>query len=352
MPEDVSIGVIGAGGIFRRRHFPALSAMDDVRIAAIANRSAESAREIAAEFDLDADVGDDPEGVIDRDDVDAVMVGTWPYKHHPYGMAALDAGKHTFLQARMAMNLREAKELYAKAREVDVATQICPSPFAMAYDPVVRELLDDGYVGDVYEVHGRHLSGGAADPEEPLHWRQIERYQGLNALSVGIRAEVIHRWLGRAESVSARAETFVEERPLRDGEGTGRVERPDSVTVTARLENGALATVAFSNVDRHAPDDRVEIYGSDGTLVYDGEQDALLGATAGDDGLSEISVSDEETAEWTVEADFVDAIRNGGSPRATFREGVDYMEFTEAVFRSVETGGRVNLPLTEAPSVR
>jgi len=277
MTHELSIGVVGAGNIFRHRHFPALEDMDGVKVAAVANRTKESGREIVDEFDLDADVMTDPEALIARRDLDAIMIGTWPYKHRRYAIEALDAGKHTFVQARMAMNLSEAKEMYSKAAETDLVTQICPSPLAMRGDPYVRDLLSDGYVGDVYEVHGRVRSGDRADPTTPLHWREIERYQGVNALAVGILIEVVHRWIGHASTVSAQAATHVRERPLPDGVGTGPVERPTSIGVNCRMENGAAGSFTFSSVSRHAPDNRIGIYGSDGTLVYDVEEDSVLG---------------------------------------------------------------------------
>jgi predicted dehydrogenase len=345
MTDELAIGVIGAGSVFRRRHLPGLRELEDVRVAAVANRSTESGREVVDEFDLDADVTTDPVALVAREDVDAVMIGTWPYRHCPYAIEALDAGKHTFVQARMARNLAEAREMYARAAETDLVAQICPSPLGMRGDPYVRELLADGYVGDVYEVHGSVRSGNRADPTAPLHWREIERYQGVNALAVGILIEVLHRWVGHASTVSARAATHVRERPLPDGEGTGPVERPTTVGVNCRLENGATGSFSFSSVSRHAPGNRIGIYGSDGTLVYDLENDVVRGGKPEDEGLSELPIPDGMENDWTVERDFVEAIRSGGRPRTTFHEGVKYMEFTEAVFRSVETGGEVHLPL-------
>ena len=346
MTDTVRIGVIGAGGIFRSRHFPALTEFDDATVGAIANRSTESAREIADEFDIDADYGDDPWAVIKRDDIDAIMVGTYPYKHHLYGMAALDAGKHTFLQARMATSLAEAKDLAARGKETGLVTQICQSPFAMRGDAYVQELIDDGYVGDVNYVRAHVISGGSADPTEPLSWRDQERFQGVNGLTVGILVERLHGWVGKAETVSALTETVVEERPLPEGEGTGRVTMPDVVTVNCRLENGAIASYDFSGHAPHSPSNQVEIYGDEGTLLYELGDDALYGASIEDDELSELDIPDEKAVEWTVERDFVDACKAGeGTPRTTFEEGVDYMEFSEAVMRSAETGSQVHLPL-------
>ena len=345
MSETVTIGVIGAGGIFRNRHFPALSGMENVQIVAIANQSTESAREISDEFDLGAEVGADPDEVLQRDDIDAVMVGTWPYKHHPFAMEALDQGKHVFVQARMAASLSEAKEMYARSEETDLVTQVCPSPMGMKGDTVVQSLLEDGYLGELYLVRGTHVGGRRIDPSDPIHWRDIERYQGVNVLAVGILMERLHRWVGHAQTVSGLTDIQINERPARDGEGTVPVDLPDIVTVNCEFENGATGSFDFSNIAAHGPTSQVELYGSEGTLVYDFDEDALYGGSPDDGELSEIPIPEKDAYEWTVEADFVDAIRNGGSPRTTFREGVRYMEFNEAVCRSAETGEKIELPL-------
>ena len=144
MSKPIRIGIIGAGDIFRHRHFPGLAKIADAEVVAICNRSEESGRAIAGEFGLSPDIMTDPHALMARDDIDAVMIGTWPYKHCPFVLESLDRGKHTFVQARMAMNLREAKAMYAKAEETGLATQICPSPFGLKGHNVMRRLIDDG----------------------------------------------------------------------------------------------------------------------------------------------------------------------------------------------------------------
>jgi predicted dehydrogenase len=344
MADKVRIGVIGAGGIFRSRHFPGLAKIDTAEVVAICNRSEASGKKIADEFGLAPDFLTDPQALLAREDVDAVMIGTWPYMHCPLVLDSLDAGKHTFVQARMAMNLAEAKAMYSKAADSGLVAQICPSPIAMKGTPTIQRLVAEGYLGDIYNIYARSLSGGQADPTTPLHWRQIERFSGLNALNMGILVETVHRWYGYMKTISAQAETFIRERPTDDG-GTSPVERPDTVTVTGQMENGAQAAFLFSGVARFGSDPRIEAYGSEGTLIYQ-LNNTILGARKGDDELKEIPIADAEVKEWTVEQDFVDAIVKGtGEAETTFYQGVKYMEFTEAVFRSVETASTVNLPL-------
>ena len=345
MPDKLRIGIIGAGDIFRQRHFPGLAKIEDAEVAAICNRSEESARSIAAEFGLSPEIMTDPHALMARDDLDAVMIGTWPYKHCPFVLESLDAGKHTFVQARMAMNLGEAKAMYAKAEETGLVAQICPSPFGLKGHNVMKRLIGEGYLGDIYNVHARFLTGDLADPVEPLHWRQVGRYSGLNALAMGIVVETVHRWFGYMKTVSAQAETFVRERPLPSGDGLGPVERPDTLYITGRMENGATAAFLFSGMARLGVDPLVEAYGSNATLIYNLATDTVMGGQSGDDALAEIPIPENEAKPWTVEQDFIDAIRTGAPADTTFYAGVKYMEFTEAVFRSVETGATLNLPL-------
>jgi len=339
----VRIGIIGAGGIFRSRHFPSLAKIDNAEIVAICNRSEESGRKIADEFGLSPDVTTDTDALLARDDIDAIMIGTWPYKHCPFVLASLDAGKHTFVQARMAMNLAEAKQMYSKAQETGLVTQICPAPPWKA-SRFLRRLIDEGYCGDTYSVYVHDVGDNLVDPSTPLHWRNIDRYSGLNALGMGITMERVHRVLGSFSSITARTETYTKERPLPDGDGVGLVERPEMVHIMGRMANGAEGVFVFSGLAGLAGESSLEIYGNEGTLTYD-MGSTVRGGKTGDSELKDLPIPADEIAEWTVEADFVNAINGGDQGDTSFYEGVRYMELTEAVARSVELGQTIRLPL-------
>ena len=228
----------------------------------------------------------DPHVLMARADIDAVMIGTWPYKHCPFVLESLDCGKHTFVQARMAMNLREAKAMYAKAQETGLATQICPSPFGFKGHNVMQRLIDDGYLGEIRNVHARFLGGDIADAERPLHWRQVARYSGLNALAMGIVVETVQRWYGCMKTVSAQArDLHAGPARLPQGREAGRWSGLTASTLPARWKAGALAAFLFSGVARFGVEPQIEAYGSKGTLIYNLNSDTILGAQAGADGL-------------------------------------------------------------------
>ncbi|MBK34996.1 MAG: hypothetical protein CME26_05630 [Gemmatimonadetes bacterium] len=348
--KPIRIGIIGAGGIFRTRHFPGLAKIKDAEVVALCNRSIASGRRISEEFKLTPDLMTDPHALIARKDVDAVMIGTWPYKHCEFVLESLDAGKHTWVQARMAMNLREARLMYARGEESGLATQICQPPHAMQGDYYVRHLISSGYVGEVRNIVVRSMTPTQNNPKTPLHWRQIGRYSGLNTMSVGMLVEFVHRWCGYTSSVTAQAETFVKLRPAGRGK-VGEVDRPDTVNILATMEIGATAVYMFSGNAHHAPSERIEIYGTAGTLVYETSpnlaRQRVLGAKGSAKALKPLAIPKKYAREWTVEADFINAIKTGENAESTFYQGVKYMEFTEAVFKSVELGQTVNLPVID-----
>jgi predicted dehydrogenase len=153
-------------------------------------------------------------------------------------------------------------------------------------------------------------------------------------------AEVVHRWLGYNRRVQAITKVHY---PRRGGE---EVKLPESAVVAAEMENGALATYHLGAVSHHPQANRVEMHGSEGTLIASLAANAsdIQGARKGEE-LRQIPVPPEERREWLAEAEFIRAIREGGPVTPDFYEGLKYMEFTEAVWRSSEEGRSVELPL-------
>src|SRR4051812_7609436 len=99
--DPLRIGVAGAGKIVAAEHLPRFRAIPGVEIAAVANQTFESSRRAAADFAIPRAYRHWGE-LIDDDDIDAILIGTWPYRHAPIAIEALDAGKHVLTEARMA----------------------------------------------------------------------------------------------------------------------------------------------------------------------------------------------------------------------------------------------------------
>src|SRR5947209_5295067 len=233
------IGLIGAGGNTRARHIPGLRALPDVEIMAVCNRRPESTAAAAREFGIPRTF-DRWQDLVADPDIDAVVIGAWPYLHCPVTLAALAAGKHVLTEARMACNAAEARlMLAASRRHPNLVAQIVPSPYGLKGDAVMRDLLASGWLGELREVRVQSFTGALADPAAPLSWRQDAVLSGVNMLTLGILHETLMRWAPRPVRVLAQAHAFIPTRVDPDSGVRRAVETPDSVQVLAVLEGGA-----------------------------------------------------------------------------------------------------------------
>lgn len=339
----IRVGLIGAGQNTKLRHIPGFQALPGVSIHGVANRSLESAEAVATRFEIPnvlarwQDIVADPA-------IDAICIGTWPYLHAEITCAALRADKHVLCEARMAATLDEARAMLRAAQSTDRVAMLVPSPLGLRGERFVQRLIAEGFLGQVREIYVRALNAMATDCDMPLHWRQRSDLSGINILALGILNETIQRYFGAAESVMAQTSLFV---PRRRDPVTAQlqdVDVPDSVSVLARQRCGAQCVYHLGGHAAHAGPMRIEAFGSSGTLVYDLENDTIQGARIGDASLVPLAIPEAEACSWSVESDFIAAIRKGRPVTHTsFADGIKYMAFTDAVRRSAATGCRCSV---------
>ena len=340
--DTIRIGIIGAGGNTKSKHIPGLQAIEGVEIVGVCNRSQESSQRVADEFGISKTYGSWQDAIADAD-TSAIVIGTWPYMHCRATVAALEADKHVMCEARMAMNAREAHIMRAASRQkTHLIAQIVPSPMTLRVDNTIKRLIAEGYIGDVLAVEA-HAGGAFLDSEGPLQWRQDFDLSGLNIMSMGIWYEALIRWVGEATRIMAMGKTFVKMRP--DADGVMRSVRiPEHIDVVGDLVCGAQLHIQVSTVAGLAGAPEVYVFGSNGTLRFSGNR--LYGGQKGDTELNEIDIPEAEVGAWRVEEEFVNAIRGVEViTHSDFDTGVKYMEFTEAVTRSMQSGAAVPLPL-------
>src|SRR5207253_1359392 len=326
--HKLRIGIIGAGNIVRTRHLPALKKHPEVEIVAVSNLAYESAENFCSENLPEATPIKNWPDLVALPDIDIVWIGTPPYMHSAVTISALEAGKHVFCQARMSMDLAEAEEMLADSKRYpELVTMLCPPPFGMRADLLVKKILAENYIGRTHHVRLQSFTGNYLDPDTPAHWRQKIEISGLNTLTLGIYVEVLQRWLGDITGVFARGKIIY---PIRQGY---EVIIPDLLTVLCKLENGAEGVLEFSGVGALASGDRLEIYGSAGTLTYNFGLDVAQAGKLDDRALHNVDLAPELEGEWRVEEDFLAAVKSRGRvrPRPNFEEGVRYMRVVQAV---------------------
>ncbi|RKU25704.1 hypothetical protein C6497_15190 [Candidatus Poribacteria bacterium] len=340
--EPIRVGIIGAGRNTKSRHIPGLQAIDGVEIIGVCNRSKESSQAVADEFGIPKTYNNWQDAIKD-DETNAIVIGTWPYMHCRTTVAALMANKHVMCEARMAMNAREAHIMRMMSRQKpELIAQIVPSPMTLRVDNTIKRLLVEGYVGDLLAIEVR-AGGSFLDRESPIQWRQDFDLSGMNIMSMGIWYEALMRWIGEATKIMAMGNTFVKNRMDTDG-NIKSVRIPEHIDVVGELTCGAQLHMQVSSVTGLAGQPEAIIFGSDGTLRF--SENKLFGGQKTDNSLMEIDIPTEEEGAWRVEEEFINAIRGEEVITHTdFDTGVKYMEFTEAVTRSMMSGTTISLPL-------
>ena len=342
----IRVGVVGAGNNTRLMHIPGLRQQDGVEIVSVANRTRESGERVASQFEIPK-VYDNWLDLVEADDIDAVCIGTWPYMHAPVTIAALESGKHVLCEARMALNAQEAHDMLdASRRRPALVVQLVPSPFTFKVDLTIQEYVASGFLGDLLSIELRIGDGKFVDTESPMTWRQDRDLSGYNIMTMGIWYEALMRWVGPASNVITMSKVVAKQRSDDSGE-LRMVSVPDHLNILCEMACGAQANMRFSAVAGLALGGEVWLFGTEGTLRLEGPPSlALFGGRRGDSGLTEIAVPLEKQSTWRVEEEFVNVVRGKEKvTRTPFEVGVQYMEFTEAVTRSAQTGQAVQLPL-------
>jgi predicted dehydrogenase len=222
----------------------------------------------------------------------------------------------------------EAEEMLATAKRFpQLVTMLCPPPFGLRGDLLVKKLLAENYLGRPHHIRLQSFTGAYLNADAAPHWRQRIEISGLNVLALGIYVEVLQRWLGNITGVYARGKI------LHDVRQGYEVMVPDMVTILCTFESGAEGVLEFSGINALASNDRLEVYGDTGAMSYDFGTDKVLAGKDGDRALHEVELTPDLEGEWSVEDDFLAAVKSRGRmrPHPTFEDGVAYMRVVQAV---------------------
>jgi predicted dehydrogenase len=143
-------GLIGTGWI-AERFVNALQSQTRQRVVAVGSRSDTGAAAFAERFGIPQAHGA-YEALVGNPEVEVVYIATPHPSHLPHGLLVLDAGKHVLIEKPIALNAREARELQARAAELDLYCAEAMWTFFTPKFDVIRQVLDAGMLGEVRTV--------------------------------------------------------------------------------------------------------------------------------------------------------------------------------------------------------
>src|SRR4051812_46109398 len=289
MKGAVGVGVIGLGWMGRvhsSAYRRVVEHFDDVATPRLVLASdVSAARRAAAERLGFAATTEDWRAVVEHPGVNVVSVTLPNVMHREVAVAALEAGKHVWVEKPVGRGLEDTQAVADAARAAGVVTGV---GFCYRFAPAVqhaRELIGSGAIGKVNHYRAVFLADYANRPDAAASWRFDRAAAGSGALG-DLMAHVVdltHHLVGRITRLSGRTATMIPRRPRPTDEGThfSRVESGDLVDVDNEDWAGALAeleggTVGSLEASRVVVGPRVglrfEAHGTTGALTWELER--------------------------------------------------------------------------------
>lgn len=286
---DIGVAVIGAGMAGKAhaaayRNAPAVygSILPPIRLVSIADAYEPLAQAAAARFGY-ARHDTSWRAIAEADDIDVVSVVVANSLHREIVEGLLAAGKHVLCEKPLSDTIADARAMDEAARSASSIARIGLTFRRAPGIAYIRELLQDGVLGDLLHFSSRYWTDYAADPGVGISWR-FKGPQGSGALAdVGSHVSYLAEFFGGevVEVSGGRFATVIGQRPKPLGAVSGHgntavsdeldtVENDDYAAFTLGFASGAAGTVEVSRVAAGHPNDlTLEVFGSKGAARWD-----------------------------------------------------------------------------------
>jgi predicted dehydrogenase len=377
--KELGVGVVGYGFIGRVHTFgytnvalfydPPPARIKLVGVCTAHRETAEKGLEHGYQF-----ATTDYRELLDRKDIHIISCCTPNYLHKDELIQAVEAGKHVYCDKPLAMNLKEAREIVEAAKGTKATHQMT---FEYRFIPAMmraKQLVEEGFLGDVFSFRAEYLHSGYIDPNRPMSWRLDKKQGGGGALfDLGSHVlDLVRFLLGEAKAVYTVTEIFTKERPVsKDSKERAKVEVDDLAIMMLRMENGAMGTVEVSRVATGTNNDlRLQIYGRQGSITFDLMDPNWLYAydnrdagepIGGFKGFKRIETVQRYPAPSVLappkieigwlryhiasQYDFIRNVVDGKVGHPNLEDGMKVQELMEAGYKSAKSGKWVELPL-------
>ncbi|MFC8432476.1 Gfo/Idh/MocA family protein [Streptomyces sp. NPDC057253] len=313
------IGILGAGNIFGR-YIEGLRTFPELDVVRVADVDAARARRAADEYGIAA--WGDGDALLDDDSVDIVVNITPPQFHAKTVIAALEAGKHTYVEKPLAATVEEAREVLAAAAGTTALLGSAPDTFLGSAVQTARHAIDAGLIGEPVGATA-FVRSSRAETWHPDP-RAFYGPGGGPVLDMGpYYLAALVNCLGPVAQVAAATRVGAPTRTVSSPERVVdevTVEVPTHASATLTFANGVIGTtlMSFDVWDTELP--RIEIYGTEGTLAlpnpnfFDGD----------------VRLKRHDDADWSVLTPVTELFGAVGTPEQ-HRRGLGVRDLAEAI---------------------
>lgn len=334
--KKVGVAVIGMGSAGCLHVDCYNSIKEKAKLIAICDKDKECAENNASMYEADACT--DYHDVLRRKDVEIVDICLPHHLHAEAAVAAAEAGKHVLVEKPIATTLKDADRMIAATKKAGVKFMVAENHAFIPAHQLAKELVDKGVIGRIFLAKAYEVVGDV--PVVPDTWKTSPEAVG-SLLDMGVHRFFVLRWIvGEVKSVFAFAEKLACE---------VETDNDDTAAVLLKFKNEALGEVDLSCCVVSEPTNRLELYGTEGTIIEDHMWEQPLMYSSHKEGY--------ETEGWVkpqVEhapfpgyygisfknevEHFVDCVREDKAPLVTGELGREALKIALCAYKSVKTG--------------
>lgn len=359
MDRELKVAIVGCGGM-AHQYQDVYRDLDWVRVVSCIDTDLAKAHEVGDAVSAQ-NVTSDFRAVL-ADGVEAVIINTPNHVHRPQAVAAIEAGKHVLLQKPLAAKLSDAEAIADAARRSDRTIGLYMSYFDQPLMHDARDLVDQGYLGDLVHFYARLMhKGGIVSSSEALKgnrtWRTSREETGGGCfIQLAVHYIHIFQWISGAKVVRATAFSRNLHSPGVEGE--------DLACAVLEMDSGAMMTLDMAWCTRgeqmsiHGTLGRIEYRNScwlsmasskgafQGRVInYAGGLKTSFDGVHGVEGQAEIipPAYGDASNPFNQQRMFLEAARDGRPAFCSVDSGVDDMRVVSAVYESARTGHAVDI---------
>ena len=347
--EKVRIGILGLGAISGIYLKNLTTVFKETQVLGIYDLIPGKMEQAQKEYGIERTYSSMDE-LLQDPDIEIVLNLTRPFEHYATTKAALLAGKHVYSEKPLAATFEEGKELTDLASERGLLLGGAPDTFLGAAIQTCRKLIDDGFIGRPIGATAQMICRG----HESWHPSPEFYYQhgGGPMMDMGpYYLTALVNLLGGVKGLTGLTTKSFEQRVITSAPKSGTlvpVEVPTHVNGILRFENGAVGTITTTFDVYTDRQDKLEIYGSEGTLrVPDpngfGGSITLFRPEDGSFKEMPLLFDYSENSRGLGLADMAKALRTGRAARADAQQTLHVLEIMTAIEKSSQEGRYVEL---------
>ena len=344
----VNWGVIGCGGIARRRTIPeGIVLAKNSRLTAVMDANLSVAKEMAK--DLKVKSHDTEKGLLSDPEINAIYIATPAYLHVKQAIAALRSGKNVLVEKPLSLTLSDCESLVKESEKQGLKLGVGYMMRFHGFHQQLKTMISEGRIGK--PVLGRAQLSCWYPPMEGA-WRQNPEQGGGGSL-IDMGNHLIDLLEYIFQSPVTEISCFI-------GNLIQSYSAEDGALTTVRFQNGALGVIdAFFSIPDNSSRNLLEVYGTAGSVLAEGTIGQGPAGTARafmEKGMKDYEADQERSLSGGVDLkfplintyqaeieEFADAILENRKPVVSGEDGLWSQKLVLAAYESARTGRSIKL---------